>query len=93
MIELNVIGPRLLVQVEDQSQYTLPSGLITVQRHDPGVIGTVVRCGPDVVDVKDGDVVLFSPSAGVPMDYEQTRYLVLDEDELLAVWDSEQEPI
>jgi co-chaperonin GroES (HSP10) len=55
------------------------------------VIGTVISCG-EVSEVKPGDTVLFAPEAGALMEYHGSRYLVLHEDELLAVWNEEQEP-
>ena len=88
-----MLGDRLLVQIADQREQTHESGVITIQSHDPGVIGTVVNVGPEVQDVRTGDVVLFAPDSGRTMDIDGTEYLVLDETEVLAIWDSEQAPI
>ena len=92
-IELAVRGPRVLVQMADQSEYEQASGIITIQAHEPGVIGTVIACGDRVTDVQVNDVVLFPPGAGQEMDFNGERYLVLDEDEVLLIWDHEQESI
>ena len=88
-IELAVRGSRVLIRPEDQRETTRPSGLIAVAPHHPDVIGTVLAIGDGVQDVREGDVVLFTPESGQIMDYGRTRYLVVHEDELLAVWHEE----
>jgi co-chaperonin GroES (HSP10) len=91
-VQLSVRGSRVLVRTEDQSEHQNASGVIIVENYAPEVIGTVIACG-DVTEVKPGDVVLFSPQAGREMEWGGTKYLVLDEDEILLVWDEEQEPV
>ena len=89
--ELRMTGSRVLVKTEQQQEHTHESGLIVVESYAPEVIGTVISCG-DVQDVKEGDVVLFTQRAGTPLDLEGSRFLVLHEDEIIAVWDEELEP-
>ena len=79
-------GNRVLVATEDQSVTEYASGIIGVEREAPAVMGTIVACG-DVQDVKLDQVVLFPPEAGQEMEYEGQRYLVLEERELIAVWE------
>ncbi len=81
---LMVRGPRVLVETEDQTRTEHASGLITIESEAPSAVGRIVHAG-DVRDVSVGDVVLFLPSAGTVLDYHDTRYLVLHEDELDAV--------
>ena len=90
-VELSVRGSRVLVKTEDQRQHTNASGIVIIESYAPEVIGTVVAAG-EVREVKEGDVVLFAPESGREMDWSGTKYLVLDEDEILAVWDEAQEP-
>jgi len=92
-VELAVRGDRVIVRAEDQSQRTRPSGLIAVSAYSPDVIGTVTATGDGVRDVQTGDVVLFTPEAGQVMEYQGIRYLVLHEDELLAIWHEEEPPV
>lgn len=89
--ELRMTGSRVLVKTEQQQEHTKPSGVIVVESYAPEVIGTVISCG-DVQDVKKGDVVLFAPRAGTPLDLEGAHFMVLHEDEIIAVWDEELEP-
>ena len=86
-MSLTVRGDRVLVVPESQEVYEQPSGLVTVESYAPEVLGTVVACG-DVRDVRVGDVVLFPPSAGQHLEYDETRYLVLHESEVLATWET-----
>ena len=94
MIDVNIemIGSRVLVRAEDQKEHVNPSGVIIVESYAPEVLGTVIACG-DVTEVKPGDVVLFTPESGREMEWNGTQYLVLDESEILAVWDEDQEPV
>lgn len=89
--ELRMTGSRVLVRAEDQHEHTQKTGLIVVESHAPEVIGTVISCG-DVMDVRPGDVVLFAPRSGSTMELQGDRYLVLEESEILAVWNEEHEP-
>lgn len=91
-IEIAMIGSRVLVRAEDQHEHQSQSGLILVESYAPEVIGTVIACG-DVREVNPGDVVLFTPESGREMAWNGTTYLVLDEDEILAVWDEAQNPV
>ena len=92
-VQLQVFGPRLLVQMAKQTETQTPSGVIAVASHDPGVIGTVMHCGEDVADVQVGDVVLFPPNAGQEMTFDGETFLVIEEEEVIAVWDAQKEPI
>ncbi len=74
----------MLVATEDQSVTEYASGIVGIESYAPSVMGTVVACG-DVVDVKLDDVVLFPPEAGQELEHAGQRYLVLTEDELIAV--------
>jgi co-chaperonin GroES (HSP10) len=90
--EVRMTGSRVLVRTEDQKEHQNPSGVIVVESYAPEVIGTVISCG-DCTEVHVGDVVLFAPQSGSVMELQGSRYLVLHEDEILAKWDEEQEPV
>jgi len=81
---ITVRGNRVLVQPEDQSVTEHGSGIVMIEDHAPSVMGTIVACG-DVQDVVLGNVVLFPPEAGQELEYQDQRYLMLREDELIAV--------
>lgn len=92
-VELSVRGSRVLVMAENQAEHTNPSGVIVVESYAPEVIGRVVAVGCEVTDVEPDDVVLFTPQAGREMEFNGTSYLVLDEDEILAKWDEDLNPV
>lgn len=79
-------GHRVLVRPEDQSVTEHASGLVVIEDYAPSVMGRIVACG-DVQGVREGDVVLFPPEAGQELEFQDRRYLVLTEDELIAVWE------
>lgn len=75
---------RVIVKTEPQDEYTTDSGLYVADHGAQQVIGTVVSVGM-VSDVKSDDVVIFSPFAGQRMEHEGQSFLVLREDDILAV--------
>lgn len=72
-----------MVQAVDQS-VTTESGLFVLHDYAPDVMGTIIAAGT-VYDVSVGDVVIFPPSAGQAVEFHDTRYLSMTEDEILAV--------
>lgn len=93
MIDLRMIGSRVLVRPENQAEHQNPSGVIVVESHAPEVIGTVLSVGPDVDSVRPGDVVLFTAQAGMEVELGEPKTLMMTEDEILAVWDEDDEPV
>lgn len=85
-MSLTIRGPRVVVETIAQDRHEHASGLVTVESYAPEVMGTIVAAG-DVRDVQVGDTVLFPPSAGQVVEWEEGRFVVLREDELLAIWE------
>lgn len=83
---LAVLGDRVLIAPINQREHETASGLLTIEHDTPDVIGRIVSVG-DVSDVAVDDVVIFPPSAGQRVDFQGERYLVLQSDELLGVWE------
>lgn len=86
---MQVVGERVIVRTEDQSQTERPSGILTIENHAPNVVGVVVACA-DGLDVQVDDVVIFPPNAGQALIYQDAPYLVLEPDEILAVYEGAQ---
>jgi len=76
-------GDRVIVKPARRQEYETDSGLYVAADGAENVMGTVVACGTG--DVKVEDVVLFTGNAGQRLEHEGERYLVLREDELIAV--------
>lgn len=89
---MRVLGDRVLVKAINQAEHETASGLLTIEHHAPEVIGTVMELGGDIAypDFGVGDMVLFSPLAGQAMDHEGERFVVLEQDEILAVFDGKE---
>jgi co-chaperonin GroES (HSP10) len=85
---MHVIGDRVIVKTEDQSVHMRDSGVIAVEYAHPNVVGIIEAC-PNGGDVHIGDVVIFPPSAGLDLIWNREHYLVLESDELLAVYEGE----
>jgi len=47
--------------------------------------GTVRAVGPDVADLKENDRVLYSRYAGIDIDENDTRFLLMSEHDIIAV--------
>lgn len=92
-VEIEVRGNRVLVAPEHQAEHQNASGVIVVESYAPEVIGRVIAIGSEVRDVKPDDVVLFPPQAGREMEFGGTTFLILDEDEILLVWDEDHTPV
>ncbi len=80
-------GDRVLIAPIPQREHETASGLYTVEHDTPDVLGRVVSAGANVADVAVDDVVIFPPSAGQRVDFQGERYLLLQSDELLGVWE------
>lgn len=83
---LQVVGDRVIVRTEDQSVTERPSGVVMVEAYAPSVVGTVIACA-EGHDLAPGDVVIFTPEAGQPVEWNAEPHLVLGVDEILAVYE------
>lgn len=83
------LGDRVLIEPDTPSEETA-SGLILKQAWRPETTGTVKAVGEKVREVKPGDYVLFSWQVGQEVSFrdEGTRYLVMAERDILAVFGS-----
>lgn len=92
---LSVVGERVIVEIErrkDQHESKTPSGLILIENYAPNRAGWVVAC-KESAPVKPDDVVIFSPESGQTLEVGDRNYLILDEDEILAVYEPEGAPV
>jgi len=89
---MRVLGERVLIKAIHQAEHETASGILTVEHHAPDVIGTIEEIGDGVchADFQVGNLVVFSPVAGQVMDHEGERFVVLEQDEILAVFDEQE---
>lgn len=93
---IRVLGHRIAVKRQEQPEIT-ESGLIIPEvakaRNTVGEVvglGTGKYCKNGVVvehDVKIGDIVLYGKFKGTDVQADGTEYLIIDEDELLGVYE------
>ncbi len=83
---MRVIGNRILVETESQAETLRPSGVITLENHDPRTVGRVIAC-PEGQDIQMGNVVIFGPHAGQSIELNGTTVVVLELDEVEAIYE------
>jgi chaperonin GroES len=94
---IKVLGARVVIELEEESDKT-ESGLILVQDHkEPKFEGRVVSTGDGArlengntmpMDVQPGDRVIYSRMAGVPIEHDGKKFLVINERDIIAVINS-----
>lgn len=85
-MNIKPLGERIIVKPLKQEEKTeggifLPE---TASKEKPQQ-GNVIAVGPDFKGVKKGDKVLFAKYAGTEVEIENEKYLVLGEDDVLAI--------
>ncbi|NQS89565.1 co-chaperone GroES [Patescibacteria group bacterium] len=85
-MNIKPLGERIIVKPLKQKEKTeggifLPE---TASKEKPQR-GNVIAVGPDFKGVKKGDKVLFAKYAGTEIKIEDEEYLVLGEDDVLAI--------
>ena len=89
------LGDRILVERLDEDEQTTSGGIIIpdTAKEKPSE-GVVKAVGPGAraddgerrpVDLSEGDKVLFGKFAGSEVTYEGTEYLIMREDDILAI--------
>jgi chaperonin GroES len=72
-----------------EKETTLPSGIVIpdTAKEKPQE-GKIVSVGPEVKEVKKGDTVIFKKWGGTEVDIEGKEYLLVKEEDVLAVIES-----
>lgn len=84
------LGNRVLIRPEPQATETA-SGLALVQQWQPEMTGTVVAVGPTVKEpMAPEDYVIFSWQAGQEVFLDRERFLLLREEDVMAVIESKE---
>ncbi len=95
MANIKPLEDKILVQVIEAETTTASGLVIPDSAKEKPLEGTVVAVGPGrwdedgksriPLDVKEGDVVLYSQYGGTEIKYEGEEYLILSSRDLLAV--------
>jgi chaperonin GroES len=87
--ELRLTGDRLVVRTPDDGERRTAGGLLIPATAMPAprrlAWGDVTLVGPDVRVAKEGDRVLFLPSAGLEVELEGDEFVLLRERDVQAV--------
>lgn len=92
---LKPLGDRVVLKAEDEEQ-TVGGIVLASNAKNKPTTGTVVAVGPGKaldngqvrkLSVKEGDKVLFDKYAGSEVEYNGDKYLVVHENDLVAVVD------
>lgn len=96
-MNLKPLGDRLIVEPLEQEEMTASGIVLPETAKEKPMQGKVLAVGPGArrddgsraeVDVNVGDVVLFAKYAGTEVKLDGTKYLILRENDVLAVVES-----
>jgi chaperonin GroES len=86
-MKLKPLGDRVLVK-QDDAETTTKSGLIIPDNaQEKPQTGRVLDIGNECKDVSIGDQILFGRYAGQELDFDQQKYLIMRESDVIAVLD------
>jgi co-chaperonin GroES (HSP10) len=86
-VNLRLLGQRVLVR-PDKRQIEMPGELVapdTAVASEAEVSGLIEQVGPGVSTVGVGERVLFSPASGFEVHVSKERWLIIPEEQLMAV--------
>lgn len=78
-----VLGSRILVLGESLDKLT-SSTIVLLNNQAPMRHGEIIHAGPDCENLKRGDVAMFHENAGHAIVIDETTYIVIHEDDVLA---------
>ena len=93
-MKLNPLGDRIIVKPKEEDTATTASGLVIPDTaKEKPQLGDVLAVGPGdfqdgerlPMDVKEGDVIVYSKYGGTEIKFEGEEYLILSSRDVLAV--------
>jgi chaperonin GroES len=93
-MKLQPLGDRIIVKPKEEENATTPSGLVIPDTaKEKPQLGDVMAVGPGEfqdgerlpLDVKEGDVVVYSKYGGTELKFEGQDFLILSSRDVLAV--------
>jgi chaperonin GroES len=87
---LHPTGDRIIA-IRDAAETRTASGLyIPESVKEKPIIATVVSTGTDVVSIEAGDKIVYKEFAATELEHEGTDYIILNEDDVLALIDDQE---
>lgn len=85
---LKPLGENVVIQVPEAEEVTKGGIVLPSSQQEKQKFGDVVAVGPEVEEngnIKVGDSVLFKPYAGSDVEVDGEEYLIVKEEEILAI--------
>lgn len=89
-VKFNPLFDIVLVTIEAAPDTIGDSGLVQpeIAKEKP-YHGTVLRCGPDVKNLKEGDHIVFTKYSGKPIVVDSVKFQYMKEQEVIGVLEDE----
>ena len=93
-MKLKPILDKIVVKAQDPMKETAGGLIIAAAKNDGVIQGSVLAVGPGAyndkdelvtVNVKVGNEILFNAASGFKFEHEKEEYIILTEDEIIAV--------
>lgn len=81
------IKKNVLVELQEKSKETASGIILTSADRDEVSKGLVIETGPDVTEVKSGDMVMPNWSAARKVNYNDKEYYIVSEEEIVIVFE------
>ena len=81
------IKKNVLVELQEKSKETSSGIVLTSADRDEVSKGLVIETGPDVTEVKSGDMVMPNWSAARKVNYNDKEYYIVSEEEIVIVFE------
>jgi co-chaperonin GroES (HSP10) len=81
------IKKNVLVELQEKSKETASGIILTSADRDEVSKGLVIETGPDVTEVKSGDMVMPNWSAARKVNYNDKEYYIVPEEEIVIVFE------
>lgn len=90
-MKLNPVGDRVLIRPDKAEEKTKSGIIIPATLADPPMRGEVIAVGPGVdgnmMTVQKGDYVLYGRYSGQEIEYNEKKYVIMHENEVLIIVD------
>lgn len=81
------IHKNVIVELQEKSKETASGIILTSADRDEVSKGLVVEIGPEVTEVKTGDMIMPNWSAARKVLFDDKEYYIVSEDEIVIVFD------
>lgn len=84
-MNLKPLFNRIIVKRDTPEEMTKSGIIIPIKAQEKQLLGTVIKSGPDVKYVKEGDRILFEKYSGDDLELEGIQYLIITEESIIGI--------